>query len=700
VLRAPATAGVRVQIAKTPKITYAFKPRDEVPACTPLPYRGIGAALRNRIEAGLTALKENPADPAIWLGVVALIVYLSLRAGGYDPIPRDQVGIIVWWGLLLGVAVGALSIERVGIQTRVVLALFVALVAWTALALGWTPSAERTMTELARAVTYLGVFALALAVQRGRRWRALLYGVTTGIAVVAGLAVLSRLHPQWFPPNEVGRVIVGIQIERRLAYPLNYSSALGAFVAMGLPALIAASSSARTIAGQMLAAAALPVVGLAYYLTSSGTATIVVVAGLVAFFLLAPDRLPKVVTLAVGAAGTAILGFAVNQRAALDRGLPTPEAKSQGSEVLLILIIVCVAVALCQYGISLAVRYGRRPVWLLIGPRAAAVATAVAIVIALPIAVAAGAPGEAKDRWDNFRSRSGGSATASRTSQVLSTSGSGRYQFWQSAVDAYKTETFHGIGPGTFEFWWAKHASYEGAFVRDAHSLYIETLAELGIIGFILVVGLVLAILGIGTVRALRAPPELRLGLAAATAGAFAFAVATGVDYIWEIGVMPMAFSLLAAVMVDAARGPVPNARTRRDERRREIGWWAGTVVASVAALIVIWLPYRGASDVRASERDVSQGRLDAALSEARSAADAQPYAATPRLQQALVLERQGKLNQAAAAARQATEKESTNWRTFYTLSRIEAERGRARASLAAYRVARQLNPHSGVLTP
>jgi hypothetical protein len=655
--------------------------------------------MRNRIEAGLASLRENPADPAIWLGTVAIIVYLSLRAGGYDPIPRDQVGIIVVWGLLLGVAVGALSIGLIGIQTRVVLALFLALVAWTALALGWTQSAERTMTELARAVTYLGVFALALAVQRGRRWRALLYGVTTGIAVVTGLAVLSRLHPQWFPPNEVGRVIVGIQIERRLAYPLNYSSGLGAFAAMGLPLLIAASSSARTIAGQVLAAAAFPVAGLAYYLTSSGTATIVVVAGLVAFFLLTPDRLPKLVTLGIGAAGTAVLGYAVNQRAALDRGLPTPEAKSQGSEVLVILIVVCVAAALCQYGVSLAVRHGRRPRWLLLAPRTAAVATAVAIVIALPIAVAGGAPGEAKDRWDNFKGRKGAAVTSSRTSQILNTSGSGRYQFWQSAVDAYKTDSFHGIGPGTWEFWWAQHGRY-AAFVRDAHSLYLETLAELGIVGFVLVTGLVLGILGIGTVRAVRGPPDLRLGLAAATSGGVAFAVAAGVDYIWEIGVMPIAFILLAAVAVDGARGPIPEARRRSEKRRREVGWWAGTVVASIAGLIVIWLPYRGASDVRASEGDVNQGRLDAALSKARSAADVQPYAATPRLQEALVLERQGNLNQAAAAARQATLKESTNWRTWLILSRIEAERNRAKASLADYRMARQLNPRSGVLTP
>jgi hypothetical protein len=635
---------------------------------------------------------------AIWLGAAVLIVYMSLRAGGYDAIPRDEVGLLVWWAVALGVGVAALSLERIGIPARAVLIVFAGLIAWTALALGWTQSDERTMTELVRAITYLGVFVFALAVQRGRHWRALLYGVTTGIAVVAGLAVLSRLHPQWFPSNELGRVLQGIEIERRLAYPLNYSSALGAFAAMALPLLLASSSLARTIPGQMLAAAALPVAGLAYYLSSSGTATIVLVAGLFAFFVLAPDRLPKFGTLAIGAGGTAILGYAVDHRAALDRGLPTEAAKSEGSEVLLILIAVCVAVAICQYGISMAVRYGRRPSWLLFSPGAAAAATVVAIVIAIPVAVAAGAPGEVKDRWENFKSRSGGeAATASRSSQILNTSGSGRYQFWTSAVDAYKTEEFHGIGPGTFEFWWAQHASYEGAFIRDAHSLYVETLAELGIVGFALVVALVLAILGIGTVRALRGPPELRLGLAGATAGAFAFAAAAGLDYMWEIAVMPMAFFLLAAVAVDGARGPIPQPRSRRDLRRRQIGWRVGTVIVAVVALYLIHQPYKVSTDIRASEQAVNEGRLDDALSDARSAADAEPYAATPKLQEALVLERQGQFQQATDAAREATEKESTNWRTWFTLSRVEAEAGDAKASLKAYRRTKQLNPHSGV---
>ena len=165
----------------------------------------------------------------------------------------------------------------------------------------------------------------------------------------------------------------------------------------------------------------------------------------------------------------------------------------------------------------------------------------------------------------------------------------------------------------------------------------------------------------------------------------------------WEIGVMPVSFFLVAAVAVDADRGAVPQARSRAEARRRELGWWIGTIVASALALVVIYLPYRGASDVRNSEIDVSQGRLDDALSAARSAADIQPYAATPRLQEALVLERQGKFDEAAAAAREATQKESTNWRTWFILSRIEAETGNAKASLNAFRMARQLNPRSGV---
>ena len=82
-------------------------------------------------------------------------------------------------------------------------------------------------------------------------------------------------------------------------------------------------------------------------------------------------------------------------------------------------------------------------------------------------------------------------------------------------------------------------------------------------------------------------------------------------------------------------------------------------------------------------------------MSDADKAASIQPYAATPKLQQALVLELEGRLGSAVAAARGATQAESTNWRTWMTLSRLEAERGNADAAVVAYRRARALDPKS-----
>ena len=57
------------------------------------------------------------------------------------------------------------------------------------------------------------------------------------------------------------------------------------------------------------------------------------------------------------------------------------------------------------------------------------------------------------------------------------------------------------------------------------------------------------------------------------------------------------------------------------------------------------------------------------------------------------VLELLGDFGAAEAAAREAIERESTNWRLWLVLSRIAAENGRIGASVDAYEEARALNP-------
>ena len=421
---------------------------------------------------------------ATWLLAAALVVYLALENGGYDPIPRDQVGVAIWWALLLGVAVEALPVPG---RTRAALAaggLLLGFAVWTALSMGWTQSSERTATELARVATYLGVFALGICLATRRRAgaRQVLGGVTFALGLVAALGVLSRLHMAWFPVNEIGKVLPGIEIERRLAYPLNYSSAMGALAGMTLPLLLAATASARTVAVQALAAAAIPVAGLALYLATSGTGAAVAAVAMAAFLVLSPNRLPKLLTLAAGAGGAAMLAAAVARRDALARGLPNAAAERQGTEVVWIALAVCAAVALIQVGIGLAARRLRRPGLVRIGRRRADRDRAVAVV-AIPVAVAAGLPHEVSHRWEAFKDAATDRARRAQLALLdPRLHGSGRYQFWESAVDASETAPWKGIGPGTFEFWWARHGSYNG-FVRNAHSLYLESLAELGIPG-------------------------------------------------------------------------------------------------------------------------------------------------------------------------------------------------------------------------
>ena len=104
-----------------------------------------------------------------------------------------------------------------------------------------------------------------------------------------------------------------------------------------------------------------------------------------------------------------------------------------------------------------------------------------------------------RDRRDRRRAQSTtcGQSSSSRTRRppgnsyfrLLSIAGSHRYQYWQAAVHAFEAHPWDGIGPGTFQFYWSAHNTL-AEFVRNAHSLWIETLAELGIVGLALIGGL------------------------------------------------------------------------------------------------------------------------------------------------------------------------------------------------------------------
>jgi tetratricopeptide (TPR) repeat protein len=268
-----------------------------------------------------------------------------------------------------------------------------------------------------------------------------------------------------------------------------------------------------------------------------------------------------------------------------------------------------------------------------------------------------------------------------------SSSGSGRYQAWSSADDANDVKPLIGIGPGNFESWWAQHNDLH-VFVRDAHSLYMETLGELGLIGFLLIVGFIGTVLGVGASRSLQRSSERRWPYVAATAGAFAFAVGAGIDWAWEQAVLPVAFMVLAG-------GLLSPRLYRRPSTSQGFFIRGGLIALALIALIAIVPQLLGAEAIRDSRSAAGSGNLQSALDKAEHAHDLQPYAATPDLQRALVLELMGRFDAALAPARDATRAASHDWRNWLVLSRLQAEAGDADGSVAAYERARTLNPGS-----
>ena len=287
-----------------------------------------------------------------------LVAYLGLAGGGYDPIVRGEVGIAVWWIVLLGALAGALPAARISRGGWVMLGLLAAFTAWTALGIGWSESSERSVEEVGRLASYLGVFALVLVAQGRDGLRRTVHATGAAIALIGAVALLSRLHPEWFAATDPESFID--TAGRRLNYPLDYWNGLAGLVAIGIPLLLWIATGARHVVTRALAAAALPAMSLALLYTLSRGGALAALIAVAVLLALHPARLSMLPTLLVGGIGSGLAVAAALQRDALVDGLSTPAAASQADEMFAIALIACAGVGLLTAAIALADRVRRR----------------------------------------------------------------------------------------------------------------------------------------------------------------------------------------------------------------------------------------------------------------------------------------------------------------------------------------------------
>jgi O-antigen ligase len=437
---------------------------------------------------------------------VALLLGPGLLAcfnGGYFDGPRLWAAIVAW-ALLAVVAVTARRPLPASGSGRLALGGLAALTAWTALSLTWTPDAGAAGDDLQRLLLYLPYLAAGIAVLRTRLTEPLLLAAVTG-ACAYGLS-------ERFGVVDLAAVTTAGD---RLAYPLSYWNGTGAFAALGLILAAAlAGDRGRPEALRMAAAATGPLLALTLLLTFSRGAFGALAAGLLLLLALCPTRARiagVLITVGLG-------GAAAGALAAVAGGLRTEPGTSVAA-----LPVLLAAMAGCALA-ARAVRADAPVTWL----RTAALGATV-LVLAGTIA--------AMISTERVPGRDVPEAGPQRLASVQSN----RYAYWKVAVKAFADHPLNGEGSGGFRAAWLREREFRES-VRDAHSLYLETAAELGLVG-LLALGLLVAGCALAAVRA---------GPAAAgsVAALAAFALHAGIDWDWEMPALTLVALALAASLI------------------------------------------------------------------------------------------------------------------------------------------------------
>jgi hypothetical protein len=634
--------------------------------------RGQGSAVADRADDPTTPADRRRAGLVVALGAALLAV--ALRGGSYDEVARDEAFVAVWWVVALSLAFGVLPVRAWTPTVRVAVAALAGLAAWTAIGLLWSDSAQRTVAEATRALGYTGVVALVACLFRSRD-RGTVVGVLIAVGgLVCVLAIVARLAP-----GTLHSALAASGYARsRLDYPFNYWNSLGCWAAMTLALALAAAVHApqRWMRGGAMAVASLaPVVAYLTY-SRSALASVALAAALV-IGLSSRRWLALTVAVASGVAATAIV-LMIRAEPEIARGTGSSGAGAVALTAVAAMGLAAAAVLAAPKRLA-TVRVPRR-IW---RRRLLPLLAVAAVVGGVAVAPALGARA-----WNSFKGPE--TPIGADPAHRLTSLGGTRSAQWAVALSLFADHPLHGIGAGTYEFGWNQDPRRTG-HVKDAHSLYLESLAEVGAPGALLVVLALGTLLVTALRRAARAPDGPGRGVAAGCAAAFAvYCVTAGVDWMWESTAITVAALVIGTV---AAAGPSRGRRPRWPVRA------GGTLVATIVVLLQV-PSLVAALQVRASQRAVAQGRPAAAVLGAAAATRTAPWAAANHLQLALALEQIGRLSSATSEARQAVSGEPDNSDVWLVLGRMEAERGRIGPALTAARRARSLNPRSPLFAP
>jgi hypothetical protein len=249
--------------------------------------------------------------------------------------------------------------------------------------------------------------------------------------------------------------------------------------------------------------------------------------------------------------------------------------------------------------------------------------------------------------------------------RLLSLSGNGRYDLWRVAWDDAKAHPVLGSGAGTYERYFLQHQPEAVSRVRDAHGLYIETLAELGPFGLALLLVALLAPLA----AALRRGQSMLVG---PIAGAYVgYLIHAASDWDWELPAVTLVAITCGAALVASG-----------ERARVSVGWWARGVAVGAAVVVAGFAGFGlvGNSALASAQNANQAHNWDKAAVQARRAHRWMPWSPKPLLALGTAQLGGGLRDDARKTFEQAASTDSNDWAVWADVAEASSGSERDRA--------------------
>jgi O-Antigen ligase len=507
--------------------------------------------------------------PSILAGLVCLglALLLAFQSGGYFPDDYLLAGAIAF-AVLSALLVARPPHYRLSAHAVVAIGALAALAAWIGLSAQWSLSPDIALEDMNRALTYVAVFGLALvAAGSGRLSRHLIWGTLGVLTLVSAAALISRLYPDVIAtqPAEFGGY--------RLSYPLGYWNALGAYSALGATLALGLAGNPRSPWWMRAGAAGASVLlATTMYFSLSRGAWLSLAVGLIVLVLLSAHRWSLLISSTIVAAAAAVVLIRLQAYPGLVDG-PTAGAGqlSEGHAFGPFLALVVLAAGAAQALVGRATARASAVVMESVRAHGTAIASAVLAIALAAVLVGyalVGGKAEGKgatrlDRIEDFVSRQWDEfmmpaavtprASAPRGAERLGSARGSRSELYRVALNGFSARPVQGEGAGSFQYRWIRERE-QREFVRDAHSLYLETLDELGVVGALLLT-LFLGSVVLAAARSRMRPVAMgRSEVAAVCAAISVWLVHAGFDWDWEMPALTLIFLILAASLFPYGR--------------------------------------------------------------------------------------------------------------------------------------------------